>query len=75
MKKRRKSFELKRTILKELKKGEMSLGKLERKVNTCSKTLLDHLEELKYFNKIEIISHQKNKFNGRPFRTARLRMT
>lgn len=73
MKKRRKSFELKKAILEELKKGEMSLGKLERKVNTCSKTLLDHLEELKFFKKIEIISHQKNEFNGRPFRTVRLK--
>ena len=72
--KRRKGLDLKKIILQILKKyGEMSLGELERKTDTNNLTILNHLEELEFLDKVEIIKHKKSEKTGRPYTTVKLK--
>lgn len=73
---KRKSLEIKKQILKILKEqGELSLRDLDIKVNTSYQTIRDQIEELKFFELVEIIQHAKSEKTGRPYTTVRLRNT
>lgn len=72
--KRRSGLEVKKKILTVLKEhGEMSLGELERKTNSNNLTILSHLKELEFFNKVEIIKHDKSEKTGRPYTSVKLK--
>ena len=72
--KRRDGLEIKKKILKVLKEnGETSLGELERKTNANNKTILNHIKELEFFDKVEIIKHKKSEKTGRPYTSVRLK--
>lgn len=71
--KRRNSLEIKKQILNLLKKEEMSLRKLETKVNTNHNTVKNHIRELEFFGFVTVIHYEKNKKNGRPYTTIRLK--
>lgn len=71
---RRKALEIKKKILNSLKtKGEMSLRELETKVNTNDKTLKTQIEELEFFGRVVKIKHDKNRVNGRPYTTIKIK--
>ena len=71
---RRKPLDIKKEILNVLKKhGEMSLRELDIKVNTNYQTIREQIKELEYFGKVIILKHPKNKINGRPYTTIKLR--
>ena len=73
--KRRDGLEIKKRILKVLKEnGEMPLGEIERKINTNNLTVINHLKELEFFRKIEILKHEKNPKTGRPYTTVKLKI-
>ena len=69
---RKTGLDIKKGIVKHLKKGECSLRGLERKVNTNYNSIKTHLAELEYFGFVEIIKHERNKVNGKPYKTAKL---
>lgn len=70
---RRSGLDIKKKILNILKtKGEVSLGELERKTNTNNKTILSHIKELEFFNKVEIIKHKRSEKTGRPFTSVKI---
>ncbi|MFH1311424.1 MAG: winged helix-turn-helix transcriptional regulator [Nanoarchaeota archaeon] len=72
--KRRDSLSIKKRILQVLKEnGEMSLGELERKTNTNNLTILSHIKELEFFDRIEIIKHKKSDKTGRPYTSIKLK--
>lgn len=72
--KRRNGLEIKKMILQILREnGEMSLGELERKTNTNNLTILSHIKELEFFDKIERVKHKKSKSTGRPYTSVRLK--
>jgi predicted ArsR family transcriptional regulator len=72
---RRGGLEIKKQILKVLKEnGEMPLGEIERKTNTNNLTILNHLKELEFFEKVEIIKHKRNEKTGRPYTSVRLKL-
>jgi len=71
---RRTALEIKKKILGILKtQKELSLKKLERKVNTNNLTLNVQIKELEFFEKVIITEHPKNKVNGRPYTTVKLK--
>jgi len=71
---KRKPLEIKKQILKTLKEqGELSLRDLDIKVNTSYQTIRDQIEELKFFELVEIIKHSKSDKTGRPYTTVRLK--
>ena len=71
--KRREGLDIKKKILQILKEnGEMSLGEIERKTNTNNLTVLNHIKELEFFEKVKIIKHKKNEKTGRPYTTVKL---
>jgi len=71
---RRKALEIKKKILDILKKEkELSLRELETKVNTNNKTIMAQIEELEFFDKIIVNQYSKNKKNGRPYTTVKLK--
>ncbi len=72
---RRRGLEVKKKILQILKEnGEMSLGELERKTNTNNLTILNHIKELEFFEKVEIIKHKRSDKTGRPYTSIRLKI-
>lgn len=72
--KRRGGLEIKKKILQILKEsGEISLGTLERKTNANNLTVLNHIKELEFFGKINIIKHEKSEKTGRPYTTIKLK--
>ena len=72
--KRRGGLEIKKKVLQILKEnGEMSLGELERKANANNLTILNHLKELEFFGKVEIIKHKKSEKTGRSYTSVRLK--
>jgi len=72
--KRRIGLEIKKKILQILKEnGKISLGELERKTNTNNLTILNHIKELEFFGKIEVIKHKKSEKTGRPYTTIILK--
>ncbi len=71
---RRKALDIKKKILGVLnEKGEMSLRKLDIQVNTSSQTIKDQIKELEFFDKVLIIKHTRNRINGRPYTTVKLK--
>jgi len=71
---RRQGLEIKKKILNLLKEyRELSLRELETKTNTNNITILNHVKELEFFDKIEVIKHQKSEKTGRPFTSVKLR--
>lgn len=71
--KRRTALEIKKQILDLLKNGEKSLRQLESKINTNHQTIKTQIEELEFFNLVTIIHHKKNKYNGRPYTSVKLK--
>ena len=72
--KRRAGLDIKKKILQILEEnGEISLGEIERKTNANNKTILNHIKELEFFDKVEIIKHEKSEKTGRPYTTVRLK--
>jgi len=70
---RRGGLEIKKKILKVLREnGEISLGEIERKTNANNITILNHLKELEFFGRVEIIKHKKSEKTGRPFTSVKL---
>ena len=70
---RRKALDIKKEILKVLRQhGELSLRELDIKVNTNSSTIKTQVEELVFFDKVEITKHPKNDKTGRPYTTVKL---
>jgi len=51
----------------------MSIRELETKVNTNYKTIKTQLEELEFFGLIVLIYHERNKKNGKPYTTVKLK--
>jgi predicted ArsR family transcriptional regulator len=73
--KRRGGLEIKKKILQILKEnGELSLGEIERKTNANNLTILNHIKELEFFGKIEIVKHKKNEKTGRPYTSVKLKI-
>lgn len=71
---RRVAFDIKKKIISVLRKyGELSLRELEKKVNTNYLTIRTQVKEMEFFGAVEIIKHEKNEKNGRPFTTVRLK--
>lgn len=55
------------------REGELSLRKLDIKVNTNYKTIKEQVKELEFFGKVEIIRHEKSDKNGRLYTTVKLK--
>lgn len=73
---RRKALDIKKEILKVLRENkEVSLRKLDIKVNTNYQTVRDQIKELEFFGLIEIIKHKKSYKTGRPYTTVKLKDT
>ena len=53
--------------------GETSLRDLDIKVNTSYSTIRDQIEELNYFDLVEIKKHDKSEKTGRPYTTVKLK--
>ena len=51
----------------------MSLGELERKTDTNNLTILSHIKELEFFDKIEVTKHKKSEKTGRPYTSVKLK--
>lgn len=72
--KKRKPLDIKKKILQVLKENkELSLRKIDIKVNTGYKTIRDQVEELEFFGLIEVTKHKKNLRTGRPYTSVRLK--
>ncbi|MEK6741632.1 MAG: helix-turn-helix domain-containing protein [Nanoarchaeota archaeon] len=72
--KRRDGLSIKKKILQVLKEnGEMSLGEIERKTNSNNLTIKNHIKELEFFEKIDVIKHSKSEKTGRPYTSVRLK--
>lgn len=72
--KRRDGLSIKKKILQVLKEnGEMSLGEIERKTNSNNLTIKNHIKELEFFEKIDVIKHSKSEKTGRPYTSIRLK--
>ncbi len=54
--------------------GEMSLRELDIKVNTNYNTIRKQVEELEFFGKVVVTKHKKNKINGRPYTSVKLKL-
>ena len=73
MKRLRSGLEIKKLIIKLLKQEkELSLRRLDIKLNTSSQTILIHCKELEFLGVIEIIEKKKNERNGRPYKVVKL---
>ncbi len=70
---RRTALEIKKQILDLLKKGESSLREIETKINTNQQTIKTQVKELEFFNLVTITQHKKNKHNGRPYTSVKLK--
>jgi len=71
---KRKPLEIKKQIMEILKKEQqISIKKLERKINTNYQSIINNCEELEYFGLIEISKTKKNSRNGREYLVVRLK--
>ena len=71
---KRKPLEIKKEILKILKsEQEISIKKLERKINTNYQTILNNCEELAYFGFIQVIKTKENTMTGREYLLVKLK--
>ena len=73
--KRRTALDIKKEIIKLIKKKEMSLRALETKVNTNYQTIKTQTKELEFFGLIQTIKHEKSKKNGRPYTSVKFLKT
>jgi len=65
---KRKPLEIKKQILKILKEeGEISVKKLERKINTNYQTILNNCEELQFFGLVKIYKTKEKSLNGKEY--------
>ncbi|KHO46079.1 MAG: hypothetical protein QS98_C0005G0026 [archaeon GW2011_AR3] len=70
---KRKPLEIKKQILKILKEErEISVKKLERKVNTNYQTILNNCEELEFFGLVKISKTKEKSLNGREYLTVKI---
>ncbi|AJF63094.1 MAG: hypothetical protein QT11_C0001G0969 [archaeon GW2011_AR20] len=66
-------LEIKKRILKALKEEkEISLRRLETKLNIGYNSIKRHCQELEFFRIVNIIKHNKNARNGRPYTSIEL---
>jgi len=73
MKKLRSSLEIKKAIIKLLKKeGSLSIRRLDIKLNTGSKTIKAHCKELEFFSIVKITKTKEGSKNGRPYSIVEL---
>ena len=71
MKTLRSSIEIKKAIINLLKQEkELSLRKLDIKLNTASKTIRAHCKELEFLGIVKLIKHKRNTKNGKPYTTV-----
>ncbi len=65
---KRRPLEIKKRILEILKKeGEVSVKKLEKKVNTNYQTILNNCEELEFFGKLMVREKSEHSRNGKKY--------
>jgi predicted transcriptional regulator len=70
---KRKPLEIKKKIIEILKKeGEVSIKKLEKKVNTNYQTIINNCEELEYLGIIKTRKTYDDSVNGKSYRVAEL---
>lgn len=69
---KRNSQKIKKEILAELKKGELTLAQLERRINTGFRTIKQNCEELEEFGLIKKTKIEKHPKNGKPFYKIKL---
>ena len=71
--KKRSSLELKKDILRYLKKnGETSLKELDMKLRSGFRSIKIQIKELNFFKTIEIIPIEKNPKTGRPSTSVKI---
>lgn len=71
---KRKALDIKKKILGILQKEkELSLKALEIKINTGSQTVQTQLEELEFFELVEITKHKRSEKTGRPYTSVKLK--
>ncbi len=63
---KRKSYEIKKSILLFIKEGSLSYAELERKVNTCYITIKNSCEELEKWGHVKIKKIDEHPANGKP---------
>ncbi|MBN2881364.1 hypothetical protein JXM83_04910 [Candidatus Woesearchaeota archaeon] len=65
---KRKPLEIKKEILTLLKQeNEISINKLQRKVNTNYQSIINNCEELEFFGFVKISRTDKDTVNGRDY--------
>jgi predicted transcriptional regulator len=70
---KRKPLDIKKQILKVLsEENEISVKKLERKVNTNYQSILNNLEELEYFGYVKVSKTNDKSLNGREYLIVKL---
>jgi len=73
MKKLRSSLEIKKAIIRLLKKeGSLSIRRLDIKLNTGSKTIKAHCKELEFFGIVKIRKTKEGSRNGRSYSIVEL---
>ncbi len=71
--KKRSSLEIKKQILKYLKKnGSSSLKKLDTKLRSSFRSIKIQVSELEFFGAVELVRQEKNPLTGRPSTDVRI---
>jgi predicted transcriptional regulator len=71
---KRKSLEIKKQILRVLKQEEqISVKKLERKINSNYQSILNNCEELEYFGLVKISKTKEKSLNGKEYLVVSLK--
>jgi hypothetical protein len=68
----RRGLEIKRSIIKSLAHGALSLHALERKARTGSQSIALHCKELAFLGVLRLERHERHPKTGRPYTTATL---
>ncbi|MEM3374006.1 MAG: winged helix-turn-helix domain-containing protein [Candidatus Woesearchaeota archaeon] len=63
---KRKSYDIKKSILNYIKDSSLTYTELERKVNTCFSTIKNSCKELEEFGLVNIKKVEKHQANGKP---------
>ena len=69
---RKSGLEIKKLIIKFAKQGEISLRRLETKLNTNNKTIKTHCKELEYFGVIKLTTHKSHLKNNQTYTTVKI---
>ena len=72
-KRRRKAIELKKEIIKHLKKKPMVLRQLEFKVKTNHETIKMQIKELELLEIVKVKRHKRHPLNNRPYTVVTLK--